>query len=59
MGHRFEPQVRKTSDAKGACSGYWEDENSGGGSFNNIEVRLRRKGTMSEKREAVEYVQNV
>lgn len=40
MGHRFEPQVRKTSDVKGACSGYWEDENGGGRSFNNTEVRL-------------------
>lgn len=49
MGHRFDPQVRKTADVKGACSGYWEDGSDGGGSFNNTEIRLSWKENVSEK----------
>lgn len=40
MGQRFEPQMKKTSDAKGACGVDWENKNDGGGSVNNTKVRL-------------------
>lgn len=49
MGHRFEPQMRKICDAKSICSVYWQDENGGGGSFNNTEVRLSQKENVAEK----------